>query len=104
MAQFLYQFLPGNRPDLATNPELWTSRDEKVAADHFQYLSQATNSGRVILAGRSQDGVGPAIVIFEAADEADAREFMEADPFVAEQLFRAELHPFRASLVREGPG
>lgn len=54
----------------------------------------------MILAGRSLDGVGPAVVIFEAASEEEARRFMESDPFVAGGLMRATLHPFRAALVR----
>jgi uncharacterized protein YciI len=54
----------------------------------------------VLLAGRSQDGVGPALVIVEADSEAEARRFMEADPFVANGLMRARLHPYRVALVR----
>jgi hypothetical protein len=57
----------------------------------------------VILAGRSTDGVGPAIVILDIADEGEARRFMNNDPFVAGGLMRADLHPFRASLVRAAP-
>ena len=53
----------------------------------------------MILAGRSQDGIGPAIVIFRAESENDARRFMEEDPFVSSGLFRASLHPFCAALV-----
>jgi len=45
------------------------------------------------------------VVIFRAESEDDARRFMEGDPFVAEGLFRASLHPFRAALVegRDSP-
>lgn len=100
MAQFLYQFLPGDRADLATNPDAWTTDDEKIAASHFQYLKDAARVGEVILAGRSSDGIGPAIVIIEAGDHDQARRFMESDPFVSSGLFTASLHPFRAALVR----
>lgn len=99
-AQFLYHFGPGPRADLATNPEAWTPEDEQVGAAHFARLKMATSDGIVILAGRSQDGVGPAIVIFEAEDEDQARQFMEEDPFVSEGLFTATLHPFVAALMR----
>jgi uncharacterized protein YciI len=98
--QFLYQFGPGPRPELATEPEAWTPEDEHVGAAHFAYLTQATKDGVLILAGRSQDGVGPAIVIFEAESESHARQFMEADPFIARGLFTASLHPFNAALMR----
>jgi uncharacterized protein len=54
----------------------------------------------LILAGPFLDGQAPGIIIFEAADEAEARATMEADPAVAAGVFTAELHPFRASLLR----
>lgn len=103
MAQWIYQFGPGERSDLATNPDAWTEADNQIGTDHFARLRAATEDGVVILAGRSPDGVGPAIVIFEAEDEASARAFMESDPFVSEGLFTATLHPFRAALLRN-PG
>lgn len=100
MPEFVYQFHPGDRPELATDPEAWTEQDGAVGAAHFRRLQEAAAAGTVILAGRSQDGVGPAVVIFEADDEAAARRFMDEDPFVTNGLFRATLHPFHAALVR----
>lgn len=102
MPQWIYQFGPGDRSDLATNPDAWTESDNQIGSEHFERLRLANEAGQVILAGRSPDGIGPAIVIFEAPDEAAARSFMEADPFVSEGLFTAELHPFRAALTRRG--
>jgi uncharacterized protein YciI len=102
--QYLYDFEPGPRPELSTNPDAWTPKDERVGADHFARLKQAMEDGIVILAGRSQDGIGPAIVIFEADTDEDAQRFMEEDPFVSEGLFTATLHPFRAALLRWLPG
>ncbi len=83
------------------NPDAWTEEDSKIGEAHFEYLKEATEAGVVILAGRSLDGVGPAVVVFEAESEEEARRFMEQDPFVREGLFRATLHPFRAAMVRE---
>jgi len=100
MAQWLYYFTPGERPDLATNPDAWTDDDNRIGAAHYERLEQATVDGTVILAGRSSDGIGPAVVIFEAESEQEARHFMEQDPFVSEGRFGAQLHPFRAALVR----
>ncbi len=65
-SQFLYHFLPGNRPDLATNPDAWTEPDTNTGKAHFERLKRATKDGIVILAGRSLDGIGPAVVLFEA--------------------------------------
>ena len=88
------------RPELVTDPDAWTEEDLRVAESHFAYLKSATDQGVVILAGRSPDGIGPAIVILDIANEGEARQFMENDPFVKNGLFKATLHPFRAALVR----
>lgn len=101
MAEFIYHFLPGDRPELATDPEAWTAADEQVGTDHFERLRQAAADGVVILAGRSQDGIGPAVVIFEADSEEEARAFVEADPFLTSGLFRASMHPFRVAVAPE---
>jgi uncharacterized protein YciI len=97
--QYIYVFDPV-RPELVTDPNAWTEEDERIGAAHFAYLKGAAEDGVVLLAGRSQDGLGPAIVIFEAASDDEAIRFMEDDPFVSSGLMRASLHPFRASLVR----
>jgi uncharacterized protein YciI len=97
--QFIYVFDPV-RPDLVNDPDAWTEEEMRIGSEHFAYLTKATGEGTVILAGRSTDGVGPAVVIFEAISKEEARWFMENDPFVAGGLMRANLHPFRAALVR----
>lgn len=97
--QFIYLFDPV-RPEMVTDPDAWTEGDLRIAENHFAYLQGATRDGVVLLADRSTDGLGPAIVILEAASEQVARHFMENDPFVAGGLMRASLHPFRAALVR----
>jgi uncharacterized protein YciI len=97
--QFIYLF-EAVRPELVTDPDAWTERETRIAEEHFAYLKRATEKGIVLLAGRSQDGIGPALVILEADSEAEARRFVENDPFVAHGLMRARLHPYRAALVR----
>jgi uncharacterized protein YciI len=99
--QYIYLF-EAVRPELVTDPDAWSERDNEIAEAHFRYLQRATQEGTVLLAGRSQDGVGPALVILEADSEAEARRFMKQDPFVANGLMRARLHPYRAALVRGG--
>ena len=99
MSQFIY-VIEAVRPELVTDPDAWTEQELRIGKAHFAYLKQATEEGTVLLAGRAQDGVGPAIVIFEAPSEGIARQFMEGDPFIASGLMRGRLHPFRAALVR----
>ncbi len=98
--QFLYHFVPADRPELMTDPEAWTEDDQRIGDAHVAYLQAGTEAGTVVMAGRSQDGIGPAIVILETATEEEARRFMEADPFVAGGLFGARLHPFRVAFAR----
>ena len=98
--QFLYTYLPGDRPELGQSAAAWTDADWEVYERHFDHLQRGAEAGTVILAGRSQDFVGPAIVILEVASEEEARSFMETDPFVAEGLFGASLHPFRTAVTR----
>ncbi|MBI3659781.1 hypothetical protein HY230_04845 [Candidatus Acetothermia bacterium] len=100
LLQFIYTLEPV-RPEVVTDPNVWTEKDEQTFQRHWAYLSKATEEGIVILAGRAQDGQGPAICVFEAKSEAEARTFMENDPFVAEGFARARLHPFRVALQRK---
>jgi len=98
--QWIYHFGPADRPELAHDPAAWTENDNLIAAAHFDYLQRAGQEGKVILAGRAQDGIGPAVVIFEAATAKEAEQFMRSDPFVEHGLFSADLHPFRAAILR----
>ena len=99
MSHFIYTISP-SRPELITDPDAWTEEENRIGEAHFAYLKRATEEGTVILAGRSLDGRGPAVVIFEAASEEAARRFMESDPFMASGLMLGNLHPFRAALIR----
>jgi uncharacterized protein YciI len=99
VSHYIYLF-DAVRREMITDPDAWTEEDLRIAEEHFAYLKNATEEGIVLLAGRSLDGEGPAIVILEATSEKAARDFMEADPFVADGLMRANLHPFRPALVR----
>lgn len=98
-SHYVYVFDP-IRPELITDPDSWTKEDEQIGERHASYLKQAAEDGTVLLAGRSLDGIGPAVVIIETETEIEARRFMEADPFVAEGLMRASLHPFRPAFMR----
>ena len=66
----------------------WTEADNAAVGRHFARLKQATESGQVILAGRTTEPLDKTfgLVVFEADDEAAARAFMEADPAVVSHL------------------
>jgi uncharacterized protein YciI len=94
---FIYYFEPA-RPVAE-----WGDKEHAVAEQHFAHLKAATDAGKVLMAGRTLDQGGPAFVVFEAVDEAEAKAFMESDPFVSSGQVRPHLHPFRAALMRTPP-
>ena len=99
--QFMY-VMEATDPAKAASRESWTEYDNETFQLHWDRLEKARDAGVLLLAGRSQDadGAGPAIVIFEADSEEDARRFMESEPFVVRGFSRANLHPFRVALSR----
>lgn len=85
------------RPDfLATGLD---DREKAVMGRHFGYLQKLHGEGKVLFAGRVAEH-GPhvfGICVLAAADEAEARALMMADPAIAEGLMSHELVPFRAA-------
>ena len=81
----------------------WTDVDRATVSAHFQYLSKATEAGKVILAGRTDEGFDKTfgLVIYEAENEEAARAFMESDPAVAAGVMTATLHPYSIALQRK---
>jgi uncharacterized protein YciI len=100
--QFIYvlRLVPRLHSDSA-----WTKEDEMVIARHLTRFRHAIDKGELILAGRTKEPGDKTfgIAIFEAADEAAARAFMESDPAVVAGLMTAELHPFAVALQRKNP-
>jgi uncharacterized protein YciI len=82
--------------------DAWTEPDNAAVAKHFQHLQAAAAAGRVILAGRTTESGDQTmgLVIFEAANDAEARSFMESDPSVAAGVMTATLHPYAVALQR----
>ena len=100
--QFIY--VPHLVPRLHDDKN-WTKEDKAALDRHFNRFKEATQSGQLILAGRTQEPGDKTfgIAIFMAADEATARKFMEDDPAVVAGLMTAELHPFAVALERKNP-
>ena len=85
--------------------KVWTPEDKAAVDRHLANFKAAVQSGQLILAGRTKEPGDKTfgIAIFEAADEAAARKFMEADPAVVAGVMTAELHPFAVVLERKNP-
>jgi len=84
------------------DPGKWTSQENDAVGRHFARLAEATKSGRVIFAGRTNEALDRTfgLVVFEADDEASARQFMESDPAVLSGVMSATLHPYVLALQR----
>lgn len=80
----------------------WTDRENAIVGRHFARLKSATDAGSVIFAGRTNEPLDATfgLVVFEAADAAAAKAFMDADPAVAEGVMTATLHPYVLALRR----
>jgi uncharacterized protein YciI len=101
-AQYMYVMHPVDSAKAASQGN-WTPEDAESFRLHWDRLEQALNDGVLILAGRAQnaDGAGPAIVIFEADSEDDARRFFASEPFITRGFATGELHPFAIALARD---
>ncbi len=97
MEQFLYRIQPV-RHDMLTKGA--TESESRIVSEHFNYLKRLTESGVVILAGRTQttDYSSFGIVLLKAETIEAAREIMLNDPAVKNNVFRAELFPYKTSL------
>jgi len=95
---FLYKIQPVRPEMISAGP---TPEEDQIVAEHFSYLQHLTETGVVLLAGRTlnTDYSTFGIVIFRAASEAAAREVVANDPAVREHVMRAELYPYRIALL-----
>jgi uncharacterized protein YciI len=83
----------------------WTKDDTAALDRHFTRFKHAIETGELILAGRTREPGDKTfgVAIFQAADEAAAKQFMQSDPAVVAGLMTAELHPFAVALERKNP-
>ena len=99
-SQWLYYLKP-TRLGMVT--EGATPEERETVSRHFAYLKDLTEKGVTILMGRTQnnDENTFGIVIFEAEDEAAARQIMANDPAVLGGVMRATLYPYKVALMRK---
>jgi uncharacterized protein len=89
---------------LTLRPEMlgrdMTQEERAIQKRHLDYLSDARDRGVVILAGRTDEPPDRTfgIVLFHAASETEARNFMANDPAVSGNLMNATLTPFRLAV------
>ena len=100
MPQYLFRIQPIRSVALSKG---FTESESRTISEHFAYLQKLTGEGTVLLAGRTTntDNSSFGIVIFNATSEEDARQIMNNDPAVKDHVFRAELFPYRNSLLND---
>lgn len=100
--QWLFLIRPA-RPEMLTEGP--TPEEIARVGDHFHYWKELTDKGHALVVGRMQttdpDTLG--LAIFRAPDESAARSIAEADPAVANGVFRMELKPYQVALLGD-PG
>ncbi len=96
MAEWIY-FIHPLRDNFAAT---MSDEERDVWSVHFARFQRMLAAGEVILVGPTLGSVNTGIAIFEAPDEAAARQIMETDPTIASGFARGELRPFRVSLLR----
>ncbi len=96
MAEFLYH-LNLTRPGLFNDGG--TETEQAALAEHFAWLEHQHEDGVVRFAGRTttDDERTFGIVVFDAADAAEAEALMNADPAVRSGVMCATLFPFRTA-------
>jgi uncharacterized protein YciI len=96
MPEWMY-FIHPPRDDFAAT---MTDAEQAVWAEHFARLQRLLADGQLILAGPTLGRINTGVCVFEAPDEAAARQVMAEDPVIQSGFARGELRPFRLSLLR----
>lgn len=95
MKEFIYLIKPLRNNFMDTI----TEEEGEIMDRHFQYLQDLQSEQKLILAGPCLDGAF-GIVVFLAESIDEARNIMENDPSVIVGIMKADIHPYRVSLIR----
>src|SRR2546422_2393775 len=100
LQQYLYKIQPIRDGMLKTGA---TEEEKRIVGEHFSYLQELIGKGVLVMAGRTLniDNSSFGIVVFRASSDEEARGIMLEDPAVKNMVFRAELYPYRISLLKE---
>ena len=86
------------RPHKENFAETMTEEEAGVMSEHFLYLTDLMNKGKLVIAGPETSGKF-GIAVFEADNLEHAKELTANDPAVKKNVVTAEIYPFRISLL-----
>ncbi len=98
LPEFIYVLRAVRTEMLTRGP---TANEARILGQHFHYLEELRQRGRLVLAGRTTTNNSETfgIAIFRAESSAAAAELMNGDPAVRKGLMTAELFPFSIALL-----
>lgn len=98
MAEF-YAIIKPYRDDFMTRE---IEEENKLMSEHFLYLKELLEAGKLIMAGPTLIETDPfGVYIFEADTQKEAKEIMENDPAVKAGIqIVKDLRPIRVSLLK----
>src|SRR3989442_8891865 len=100
LQEYLYKIQPIRNGMLKTGA---TENEKRIVGEHFSYLQELIGKGVLVMAERTLniDNRSFCIVEFRASSDEEARGIMLEDAAVKNMVFRAELYPYRTSLLKE---
>lgn len=79
-----------------TNREM-SEREQELMSEHFIYMKQKFDEGKVLLAGRCEDK-SMGVSIWEVGTREEAEEIINNDPAVKAGIISVEIKDYRISL------
>ncbi len=100
VTHYIYKLTPTRVGMVSESP---TPHEADVVKQHFLYLTELTEKGVLLLAGRTlnNDEKTFGICILKASSASAAQEIMHNDPAVKNKVMQAELFPYRIALFNE---
>ena len=77
-----------------------TEREQQLMSDHFIYLEQKFNEGKVLIAGPCEDR-SMGVSIWEVESREEAERIMYNDPAYKAGIITIEIKNYRVSMLRE---
>ncbi|HKV18621.1 MAG TPA: YciI family protein [Mycobacterium sp.] len=74
---------------------------ERTRPDHLQFLNEEISAGRLLLAGRQEDGSGGVLVTADISTE-DADDMVRRDPYTTAGVARYERTTFNGAFRAPG--